>query len=213
MEPTRYSPAALAAFADTSFFAHKAEFEAHLLAEMETWWQAWQRHLPPHLQQHPWFRSAKISRGHAYQGLPYYVLDYPRHPGRQDLVLLRTIVRWGHGLSQHLLLFGINLDILKPSLQAAYPSYTDNLVLTDRRDDPFQWVYDPHKCVRLQSMLPKEWYGLVDQSAFIKLSIYHKNVRPDGFGQAATHGYHTFTEPLLEAIGANGDSENINPRQ
>ena len=38
----------------------------------------------------------KISKGENYKGLPYVILDYPRHFGREDVFAIRTMFWWGH---------------------------------------------------------------------------------------------------------------------
>lgn len=43
--------------------------------------------------------SPKISKGENYRGLPWLVLDYPRHFYRQDVFAVRTMFWWGHFFS------------------------------------------------------------------------------------------------------------------
>ncbi|RYG23967.1 MAG: hypothetical protein EOO01_43830, partial [Chitinophagaceae bacterium] len=43
--------------------------------------------------------SPKIAKGENYKGLPYVMLDYPRHFGKEDIFAFRTMFWWGNFLS------------------------------------------------------------------------------------------------------------------
>ncbi len=65
------------------------------------------RVIPQHL-----LRNPNFSRGENYRDLPYFVLDYPNHFSRSDIFTIRSIVRWGHEFSFHLLVSGNFKDTL-----------------------------------------------------------------------------------------------------
>lgn len=50
--------------------------------------------IPPGVGQNP-----KISRGENYNGLPYVILDYPRHFTKDDIFAIRTMFLWGNDFS------------------------------------------------------------------------------------------------------------------
>jgi hypothetical protein len=50
--------------------------------------------------------SPKISRGENYKGLPWLVLDYPRHFVQHDIFAIRTLFWWGKFFSTTLHLSG-----------------------------------------------------------------------------------------------------------
>ncbi|MDB5249994.1 MAG: hypothetical protein JWQ40_4388 [Segetibacter sp.] len=50
--------------------------------------------------------SAKISRGENYKGLPYVIMDYPRHFSKTDVFAIRTFFWWGNFFSITLQLSG-----------------------------------------------------------------------------------------------------------
>lgn len=50
--------------------------------------------IPPGIRQHP-----KISRGENYNGLPYVILDYPKHFTKDDIFAIRTMFLWGNDFS------------------------------------------------------------------------------------------------------------------
>jgi len=51
------------------------------------------------LQQDLLVLSPKISRGENYKGLPYVMLDYPRHFSKGEIFAFRTMFWWGNFLS------------------------------------------------------------------------------------------------------------------
>ena len=51
-------------------------------------------------------RSPKISKGEQYEGLPWVMLDYPRHYLTNDSLGIRTFFWWGNGVSITLQLSG-----------------------------------------------------------------------------------------------------------
>lgn len=55
-------------------------------------------------------KSGKISKGEQYQGLPYWVLDYPRKFSKEATFAYRTIIWWGNDISCFLHLGGKNLE-------------------------------------------------------------------------------------------------------
>ena len=44
-------------------------------------------------------QQPKISRGENYNGLPYVILDYPRHFTKEDIFAIRTMFLWGNDFS------------------------------------------------------------------------------------------------------------------
>src|SRR5687767_1817690 len=46
-----------------------------------------------------YFPSPKIAKGENYRGLPYVMLDYPRHFGKEDVFAFRTMFWWGNFIS------------------------------------------------------------------------------------------------------------------
>lgn len=51
-------------------------------------------------------RSPKISKGEQYEGLPWVMLDYPRHYTQTDAFGIRSFFWWGNGFSISLQLSG-----------------------------------------------------------------------------------------------------------
>ena len=64
-------------------------------------------------------KSPKISRGENYEGLPYVMLDYPRHFLQEDTFAIRTFFWWGNFFSITIQLSGKFYQQLLPKLQGA----------------------------------------------------------------------------------------------
>src|SRR5829696_5338071 len=71
-----------------------------------------------HLPQKVLTTSPKISRGENYKGLPWLVLDNPRHFQHNNIFAIRTMFWWGNFFSITLHLSGNNKsDLIKKILQ------------------------------------------------------------------------------------------------
>ena len=65
------------------------------------------------------FKSAKISRGENYLGLPYVMLDYPREFDKRDTLAIRTFFWWGNFFSITLQLAGTYQQMYAAKVQEA----------------------------------------------------------------------------------------------
>jgi hypothetical protein len=75
------------------------------------------------------FGPYKISKGENYKGLPYTVLDYPRHYSKTDIFAYRAMFWWGHGYIFTMLLQGKYLDSFRQNIIDNY-SILKNKVTT-----------------------------------------------------------------------------------
>lgn len=64
-------------------------------------------------------QSPKISKGENYKGLPYVMLDYPRHFGKADVFAIRTFFWWGHFFSITLQLKGYYKTLFETNITRA----------------------------------------------------------------------------------------------
>jgi len=58
--------------------------------------------------------TPKISKGENYKGLPYVVLDYPRHFDKEDILAIRTMFWWGNYFTITLHLKGYYKQLFMP---------------------------------------------------------------------------------------------------
>jgi len=112
------------------------------------------------------FRSPKISKGEQYQGLPWVMLDHPRHFTATDAFAIRSFFWWGNFCSITLQLSGRCKEKYQGNLQKYFDSAPREGWYTGTGND--QWKHHFEK----DNYLPLEKYtghGF-SQQTFIKLA-------------------------------------------
>ena len=99
--------------------------------------------------------SPKISRGENYKGLPWLVLDNPRHFQHNNIFAIRTMFWWGNFFSITLHLSGNNKNDLLKNL-------TDHVSILAKSDF---FIYNG----------TKEWEHDIDPGSYKKLSAINKD--------------------------------------
>jgi len=86
---------------------------------------------------------AKISKGENYLGLPYLVLDYPRHFESRNIFAVRTLFWWGHSFSSTLHLSGDPKEAYGPALAAARETLSRKQYYAGiNEEDPWQHHFE-----------------------------------------------------------------------
>lgn len=112
----------------------------------------------------------KISKGENYKGLPYFVLDYPRHFGKDDHLAIRTMFWWGNFFSVTLHLSG--------SYKGAYQNKIETLLPVLKKEgfficvggDPWQHHFETDNYHSLDEMTDAEFKDCIRSKEFIKLA-------------------------------------------
>ena len=99
--------------------------------------------------------SPKISRGENYKGLPWLVLDNPRHFQHNNIFAIRTMFWWGNFFSITLHVSGNNKNDLLKNL-------TDNISFLAKNDF---YIYNG----------TKEWEHDIDPGSYKKLSVINED--------------------------------------
>ena len=108
----------------------------------------------------------KISKGENYLGLPWVMLDYPRHFAGKEAFAVRTMFWWGHYFSLHLLLQGSKMQLLKFQKLAGTEGWYFSTA-----SDPWQHQYNAQTAVPAKEVTAAS----IEKQAvlgFYKLSIY-----------------------------------------
>ena len=115
--------------------------------------------------------SPKISRGENYKGLPWLVLDNPRHFQHNNIFAIRTMFWWGNFFSITLHLSGNNkTDFLKnPSDHFSILSQSDFHLYIGRNE--WEHDMDPHSYKKLSSLKKDELGKGIAENNFLKLAI------------------------------------------
>jgi hypothetical protein len=86
--------------------------------------------------------SPKISKGENYQGLPYLVLDYPRHFDSVNIFAIRTLFWWGHTFSSTLHLAGDQKEAFLPLIEEGFDLLKEQHYSIGLNEDPWQHHFE-----------------------------------------------------------------------
>lgn len=113
----------------------------------------------------------KISRGENYRGLPWLVLDHPRHFSKPDVFAIRTLFWWGQFFSVTLHLSGTYKQQMVDTLveragllAAAGCFYCIN-------EDEWEHHLEPDNYIPLRDTDPQERATLLRSKHFLKLCL------------------------------------------
>ena len=115
--------------------------------------------------------SPKISRGENYKGLPWLVLDNPRHFQHNNIFAIRTMFWWGNFFSITLHVSGNNKNDLLKNL-------TENVSLLAKNDFSIyngtkEWEHDIDPCSykKLSAINEDELQKIFSANSFLKLAV------------------------------------------
>ena len=115
--------------------------------------------------------SPKISRGENYKGLPWLVLDNPRHFQHNNIFAIRTMFWWGNFFSITLHLSGNNkMNILnKVSAHLSILSANDFYVYAGQ----LEWEHDinPEFYKKISTLTDESREKIFSENNFLKLAI------------------------------------------
>ncbi len=115
-------------------------------------------------------KAGKISKGEQYQGLPYFILDYPRLFTKTEVFSFRTILWWGHHFSCTLHLSGASLWNHKEQICANLLESEDLYFCIG--NTPWEYHYQENNYKKIKSLSKEQLIDQIDQKGFIKLSNY-----------------------------------------
>ncbi|HMR82680.1 MAG TPA: hypothetical protein PKE30_06100 [Niabella sp.] len=119
--------------------------------------------------------GSKISRGENYLGLPWIVLDHPRHFIKGNIFAIRTLFWWGRFFSTALHISGHWQQWAAPKLAAAFSSLQNNNLHICCNGD--EWVHDVTSTSYLPvtAMTQKEFEKILAEAPFVKIAA-HTNI-------------------------------------
>lgn len=112
------------------------------------------------------FRSPKISRGEQYQGLPWVMLDHPRHFTSADTFAIRSFFWWGNFCSITLQLSGPSLEKYAPGIQKYFERASQEGWYVGTGDDQWKHHFEEDNYLPLAHMGSNSF----SQRPFIKLA-------------------------------------------
>jgi len=117
-------------------------------------------------------QQPKISRGQNYNGMPYVILDYPRHFTKQDIFAIRTMFLWGNDFSITLHLRGRYKKLFEEPLIKNLPLLKQHGWHMQVSGNEWQHHYTPDTHLSVVDRGPYEMSPIITGARFIKIAFY-----------------------------------------
>jgi hypothetical protein len=114
--------------------------------------------------------NGKIFRGENYLGLPYLVLDYPKHFSKGSVYAFRTMFWWGNFFSFTIHLQGKALEEQRVLLISNLPSLRKKGVFICVNSNPWQYHCKKDNYLPIDKFSDPELKKIFLEKGFIKLS-------------------------------------------
>lgn len=114
--------------------------------------------------------NAKISRGENYKGLPYVMLDYPRHFDKESTLAIRTLFWWGNFFSINLQLAGPCKEKAKAALNAGLSHLQQNDYWICVNENPWQHHFEEDNYQLVKTYSAGEFANLLSSKPFLKIA-------------------------------------------
>ena len=119
-------------------------------------------------------KNGKIFRGENYSGLPYLVLDYPKHFSKNSVFAFRTMFWWGNFFSCTLHLQGKALEHLTPSPspqgEGRFTPLRGKNIYVCVNNNPWGYHYKKDNYLPIDKLSDTELKKLLLEKEFVKLS-------------------------------------------
>ena len=113
---------------------------------------------------------AKISKGENYKGLPYLVLDHPRHFDKENIFAIRTMFWWGNFFSTTLHLSGKYKKKYEHMISLSYPVLKEQKVYCCVNDDQWEHHFAKENYSIINELQDTEFRKIISERSFIKLA-------------------------------------------
>jgi len=114
--------------------------------------------------------SPKVSKGENYQGLPWLILDQPRHFLRDHAFAIRHFFWWGRLFSSTLHLSGTYKTKYEKNILAGFNTLKEEDVFICINDDQWEHHFEADNFLPLSGMDKKQFAAIINDNSFIKLS-------------------------------------------
>jgi hypothetical protein len=144
----------------------KSFFEALQLKQLELL-----KHYPSKFPEEVLKVSPKISRGENYKGLPWLVLDNPRHFQHNNIFAIRTMFWWGNFFSITLHLSGkYKTDLWgKNAKGISLLKKNDFYIYAGQKE--WEHDFDPSSYKKISAATTDELEKMISENNFLKLAI------------------------------------------
>jgi hypothetical protein len=124
------------------------------------------KHLPAEVTAIP----AKISKGENYKGLPYLVLDHPRHFDKENIFAIRTLFWWGNFFSITLHLSGQYKEKYEQVISSSYAILKEEEIYCCVNDEQWEHHFEKENYILMNDLQDAEFRKILSARSFIKLS-------------------------------------------
>ncbi|HRQ49318.1 MAG TPA: hypothetical protein PLR74_02205 [Agriterribacter sp.] len=114
----------------------------------------------------------KISRGENYNGLPYVILDYPKHFTRDHIFAIRTMFLWGNDFSITLHLKGRYKALFGEALYENAALLKQHGWCMQVSGDEWQHHYTPATHTPVAGIAAHDLHAVMKDLPFTKLAFY-----------------------------------------
>lgn len=114
--------------------------------------------------------NGKIFRGENYLGLPYLVLDYPKHFSKESVLAFRTMFWWGNFFSFTLHLQGKALEQRRDQLIQKIPDQKKKGLYICINSNPWQYHYKKDNYIPIKKISEQDLQKIILTGKFVKLS-------------------------------------------
>jgi len=113
----------------------------------------------------------KISKGENYNGLPWLMLDHPRHFEKQTAFAIRTLFWWGNFFSVTLHLSGRYKEQYAGKIIAQYDTLCKNNFSLCIANDEWEHHFEKTNYCAVNEMGDETFEQCINEKNFIKLSV------------------------------------------
>lgn len=153
--------------------------------------------------------NPKISRGENYRGLPYVMLDYPRHFTKESTLAIRTLFWWGN-------FFSINLHLSGPCKEKASKALIANFAALQQQGywvcihaNAWQHHFEEDNYVLLGNYTAGDFASTLHREPFIKIA---KHISLQQWDAAPVFLEYHFNEMMtLLQINFPGGEKDLSP--
>ena len=115
--------------------------------------------------------SPKISRGENYKGLPWLVLDNPRHFQHNNIFAIRTMFWWGNFFSITLHLSGNNKNDHLKKISKNFSLLAESNFYIYNGTKEWEHDIDPDSYKKLSAINEDELQKIISTNSFLKLAV------------------------------------------
>lgn len=114
--------------------------------------------------------TPKISKGENYKGLPYLILDYPRHFNKENIFAIRTLFWWGNFFSCTLHISGKYKNAYREKIISSYPLLKKEKYFICIDKNEWEHHFEQGNFTPLNKISSSLFEKTIKTNSFIKLS-------------------------------------------